>query len=204
MMKDENRTKEQLAGALEETRRKLSETESLYEEHKQAIETLRFFEKALQTMQLGVTITDPERKIIYVNPADAHMHGYSSEELKGENVRIFAPAETWRPLTEEKIISMKRWKRESINKRKDGSSFPVQLMSDVVTDSDGRPIGIVTTCEDITERKNMERELRERVEELEKFYDMAVGRELKMRELKEEIKKTKSELENYIKRDGNE
>ncbi len=198
MLRDEDRTEEQLLIELQETRRKLRETESLYRKHRQAAETLRFFEKALETMQLGVTITDLERKIIYVNPADASMHGYSVDELRGENVRMFAPAETWKPLTEEQILSMKRWKRESINRRKDGTSFPVQLMSDVVTDAVGKPIGIVTTCEDITERKNMERELKERVEELEKFYEMAVGRELRMKELKEEIRKMKSELQYYM------
>ncbi|NOZ69670.1 MAG: PAS domain S-box protein [Deferribacteres bacterium] len=197
-MRDEDKTKDQLISELQETRRRLRETESLYRKHKQAAETLRFFEKALETMQLGVTITDRDRKIIYVNPADASMHGYSVDELRGKNVRMFAPAEIWKPLTEEQILSMKRWKRESINKRKDGTSFPVQLMSDVVTDTEGKPIGIVTTCEDITERKDMEKELKERVEELEKFYEMAVGRELRMKELKEEIKKMKSELQYYI------
>ena len=37
----------------------------------------------------------------------------------------------------------------------------------------------------------------ERVEELEAFYQMAVGRELKMKELKEEIEILKSELAKY-------
>jgi len=87
---------------------------------------------------------------------------------------------------------MKRWKRESINRRKDGSTFSVQLMSDIVTDEYGVPLYIVTTCEDITGRKKMEDEIRERVAELEKFYRMSVGREVKMKELKKEIKRLRS------------
>jgi len=43
------------------------------------------------------------------------------------------------------------------------------------------------------------KELRERIEELEKFHRLTVGRELKMVELKEEIKKLKKELEKYKK-----
>lgn len=39
------------------------------------------------------------------------------------------------------------------------------------------------------------KELRERVDELERFHKLTVGRELKMRELKEEIEKLKEELE---------
>jgi len=45
--------------------------------------------------------------------------------------------------------------------------------------------------------RNNEEELKKRVQELEKFYDMAVGRELKMIELKEEIERLKEELKKY-------
>ncbi|MDO8584729.1 MAG: hypothetical protein Q7R85_01245 [bacterium] len=43
-------------------------------------------------------------------------------------------------------------------------------------------------------RKNAERELRERLEELKRLNDVMVGREIKMIELKEEIEKLKEEL----------
>lgn len=192
-MKHKNRTKEELINELQESSRRVNEIETSSLQYKTSMEKLLSFEKALETMQLGVTITDLEGKILYINPADTIMHGYTVEELKDENVRILAPTDIWDPMTIEKITSMKRWKRESINRRKDGSHFPVQLMSDVVTNSKGEPIGIVTTCEDITERKEMEKEIRERIVELEDFYEMSVGRELRMKELKKEIKKLKAE-----------
>ena len=53
------------------------------------------------------------------------------------------------------------WKRERVRLRKDGTSFPVQLMSDVIRDAAGQPLGIVTTCEDISERWEAEEALRE-------------------------------------------
>ena len=107
-------------------------------------------------MQLGVTITDPKGKILYCNPAEAEMHLYPARELIGKNVREFAPSHLWNPLTITKITAMNRWKRESTNTRKDNSLFPVKLMSDVVKNKRGRPIGIVTTCEDITYYKKSE------------------------------------------------
>ena len=186
-------TKEELINELQESNRRVDEIEKAYLQYKTPMEKLLSFEKALETMQLGVTITDLEGKILYINPADSAMHGYTVEELKDENVRILAPADMWDPLSMEKITSMKRWKRESVNRRKDGSHFPVQLMSDLVTNSEGEPIGIVTSCEDITERKEMEKEIRERIVELEDFYEMSVGRELRMKDLKKEIKKLKAE-----------
>ncbi len=47
---------------------------------------------------------------------------------------------------------------------------------------------------DITERKKAEVEIKKRVKELEDFYDMAVGRELRMIELKDKIAEFKEEL----------
>jgi HAMP domain-containing protein len=42
-------------------------------------------------------------------------------------------------------------------------------------------------------------ELRKRIKELEEFYDMAVGRELRMKELKQDVEKLKSEISRYKK-----
>jgi DNA-binding response OmpR family regulator len=44
------------------------------------------------------------------------------------------------------------------------------------------------------EMKKLEKALQKRVKELEEFYDMAVGRELRMKELKEEIERLKKKL----------
>lgn len=124
-------------------------------------EALRTLEKALQTTQVGVTITDIEGKIIYINTAEARMHGYEAEELDGKNVHVFAPPEIWEVNPPDLIREMSSWKRESENLRKDGTSFPVRLVSDVIRNSAGDPIGIVTVCEDITQRKKSERQLRD-------------------------------------------
>lgn len=50
---------------------------------------------------------------------------------------------------------------------------------------------------DITEKDKFNRELEERIKELEEFYDIAVERELKMIEVKEEAKRLKAELEKF-------
>ena len=119
-------------------------------------ETLLKLQKAVETMHLGVTISDLERRILYTNPADASMHGYAEDELLGQNVAIFAPPDLRRPFILEDIEKSRTWVRETLNIRKDGSTFPVQLSSDVVKDAEGKAIAIVTTCEDITERKRVE------------------------------------------------
>jgi diguanylate cyclase (GGDEF)-like protein/PAS domain S-box-containing protein len=129
--------------------------------------TLLSLQKAVETMQIGVTITDPKGKILYTNPAEAEMHGYRVEELIGKEARIFGPPEIWKPVFQ---LVRKRSRRESINVRKDGSTFPVQLMSDVVTTQNGDVFATVTTCEDITERRKNEETIKQLA-----FYDALTG-----------------------------
>ncbi|MFQ5801962.1 MAG: PAS domain S-box protein [Candidatus Methylomirabilales bacterium] len=144
-------------------------------ERRQAEESLRWLEKAVQTMQLGVTITGTTGEILYTNPAEAKIHGYAADDLVGEDVRIFAPTKLWKPMALDQVKAMHTWKRQSVNIRKDGSAFPVQLMSDVVTNTDGEPMAIVTSCEDITERKRVEEELQTRAHQLERLYTIGVA-----------------------------
>lgn len=117
--------------------------------------------KAVESMQLGLTVADAEGRIVYANSSEARMHGYEPGELVGRDVQVYSPEERKHHLTYEDLKRLKRWRRESLNVRKDGTTFPVQLLSDTVLDARGRPVGVITTCEDISERKAMERSLRE-------------------------------------------
>ncbi|MFQ5883294.1 MAG: GAF domain-containing protein [Candidatus Methylomirabilales bacterium] len=136
-------------------------------EQKRADEVLRWLGKAVETMQVGVSITDTTGKIVYTNPADASMHGYTVEELVGKSAKIYAPSELWKRVARPQVKEFNNWRRQSVNIRRDGSKFPVQLISGAVTDAAGEAIGIVTICEDITERKQAEEALQESNRRLE-------------------------------------
>lgn len=115
--------------------------------------------QAIDTIPIGVTIKDTSGRIIYTNPADAQMHGYTIAELIGMDPRILAPKAKWNPVRIPVGTYVKSI-RESVNVRKDGSEFPVYLISVPVTSKDGTLIGEVTVCEDITERNAVEEKLR--------------------------------------------
>lgn len=143
---------------------------------RELIETeLRQMQKAVDTLHIGITITDTEGKIVTINPAEAAMHGYTAEELIGKDARIFAPPDNWKPMRFDELKAFKYWERESVNIRKDGSLFPVYLASDVILNNKGEPIGSTTACMDITERKLTEMQIIRQGAELKEInYELSV------------------------------
>ena len=133
-------------------------------------------EGALERMQLGFTIADVNGTILYSNPADAKMHGFTAEELLGQNVSVFSPPANCKPLTYKKLDDLQSWERVTTNVRKDDTVFPVRLQSNVMRDAAGTAIAVVTSCEDITERKRIETGIREVEAQLRQAQKMeAVG-----------------------------
>ena len=132
---------------------------------------LRQIKQSIETMKLGVSITDVHGKILYVNPAQAEMHGYDQDELLGKNSSIF----TSNVLREEVDLNkLKEWQgriRKSSNIRKDKVIFPVQLISDLVRDESGKITAIVNTCEDITKRSHDEEALKSSEENFRRIFD---------------------------------
>lgn len=109
---------------------------------------LRLLHQALDALHLGITIADLQGRILYVNRAEAELHGYTVDELLGQPARILGAPERHRPFD---LRRRRRWVRESVNVRKDGTRFPVRLISDVLVDAQGQPIAIVTCSEDISD-----------------------------------------------------
>lgn len=138
----------------------------------------------------------------YVNPRLAEIFGYSVEELiDKKGPRDLTLPQDW--LTVEGNIKKRvsgeieslNYNVRGIKKNKDIIYFEVYGTRTMYK---GEP-AIVGTLMDITGRKRMETEVTERIKELEEFYDMSVNRELRIKELKAEIQRLKSELSRYQK-----
>ena len=66
--------------------------------------------------------------------------------------------------------------------------IPLLVSTSPIFDEKGELAGSVHIAKDISERKRTEKALKQKMEELERFNKVAVGRELKMIELKEKLK----------------
>lgn len=136
-------------------------------ERRRVQDSLLLLEKAVNTMKVGMVFRDCDNIVRYINPADAAMHGYKAEDIIGKEVSVLGTPGSKKPLSREELKKINTWERERINLRLDGTAFPVHLISDVVLNEEGEPLGVITTCEDITERKAMEQALIEAKEAAE-------------------------------------
>lgn len=147
-----------------------------------------------------VLLVDKELNIIRCNRSFAEFVKRSSEELAGRKCResVLCGPE-WQDIINCGKIETPMKKTEV--KTEDGRWLYVSHLP--VFDEEGEYIYTIIMASDITELKNTQHkvmesrlELKERISELENFYEMAVNRELKMIALKKEIAKLKAEAQN--------
>jgi len=118
----------------------------------------------------AVAVTDPATDtFLFVSDAFARLHGYAPEALVGQPVvTLYAPQ-----LHDEALAGIRRTNDELVlvfesdRRRRDGSTFPSRIDARAVLDETGRPRYRVTTVEDLSEQRRVERERRESGERLQ-------------------------------------
>lgn len=143
-------------------------------------ETTAVTKAVLDNIVNGIITIDPQGVIRSFNLAAEDIFGYSESEVTGENVKLLMPEpyhsehdaylSNYAHTGEAKIICIGR---EVVGKRKDGSTFPLELaVSKVPIDDQTLFTGIVR---DITQRKQAEQEILDREARLHAILDTAVS-----------------------------
>lgn len=186
------RTRADLAEQVQ-LRMKISASKEVLEERVQErTEELRLL---LQSAGEGMFGVDAAGQITFINPVALNLLGFAEGEMIGqefhglihhshedgshyekEDSPIFA---TYTLGAQNQAIHEVLW-------RKNGQSFLVEYISTPIR-KDEKVMGAVVTFRDITESKQAEKEIKEHIEELERFTYLTIDREEKMIELKEEI-----------------
>jgi two-component system sensor histidine kinase/response regulator len=137
-------------------------------------------ELILDTVLEGIYGLDTEGAIQFINPAGAALFGYSVEELQShpDTHALFhhtrADGNPY-PLSECPIYaSLKSGKSCCVETevfwKKDGASFPVEYTANPIHE-DGQITGVVVTFKDITQRKQLEKQLHESGQRFEAIFN---------------------------------
>jgi PAS domain S-box-containing protein len=108
----------------------------------------------------GITLTDRNWVIEYVNPAIERISGYSLAEALGHSPRLWASNLTPLAVYENMQHALDRgevWQGEVIHKRKDGSLYDASLTIAPLKDETGDIVGQISMQHDITHLKELDR-----------------------------------------------
>lgn len=129
-------------------------------------ESLRLFRKLIDQSSDAIEVVDPETlRFLDVNDRACHDLGYSRDELLSLNVKDIDPmvnedsmARVGKQIEQSGFVTF-----ESLHRRKDGSTYPVEINLNRVQLERAYLVNVVR---DITERKRVEESLRQKSEDL--------------------------------------
>ncbi|MBK7631984.1 MAG: PAS domain S-box protein [Ignavibacteriales bacterium] len=107
-------------------------------------------------------IEDLNGHILEMNNEAVNFYGFSREELVGKSIKLLVPDEKHEKIDELiKLCVEGKLVRdvEGLQRKKDGSKIPVLITLSLLTDEENNPFAIASIASDITEQKNIEREL---------------------------------------------
>ena len=202
-MENKEKTKEELIEEIKVLQRRITELEKLESDCRKTEEALveerNLFRTIIDNLPDYIYIKDTDLRYIVSNRAHARFLGKETpERVIGKTVFEFFPRELAENYAadDQKIIQTGQplFNREESSVDRRGNKVWNLTTKLPLRDNEEKIVGLVGISRDITERKGAGDELKKRMRELEIFQKVAVGRELKMMELKKEIKELKASL----------
>lgn len=127
---------------------------------KRAEEQIRLFADAIQSTQELICITDPENRFTFLNQAFLEAYGYGRAEMLGRTPDFLYSSSNPPGLCEQVFQQTIAggWKGELLNRRRDGTDFPVSLSTSQIKNSEGKILGLIGVARDITARNRAEKQ----------------------------------------------
>lgn len=120
---------------------------------------LELLKSAAEATQTGVTIAragQPDRPLIYVNPAFLRLTGYAADEVLGRDCRFLQAGITEQPGLDKLRAAFAEGKQVTVllrNRRKDGTEFLNELTMSPVRAENGEVTHFIGIQHDVTERE---------------------------------------------------
>ncbi len=129
-------------------------------ERKRAEEALHISISAIESSINAIAIADLEGNLSYINRAFLKLWGYQdAQEVLGRSAVEFWEDKNKSQTIVDSLAKTGSWVGELTARRKNGEKFEAQLLASLVTDAAGKPIRLMASFIDITERKQTERAL---------------------------------------------
>lgn len=131
-------------------------------EQKLAEDEIRKLSRSVEQTPNIIVITDLNAKIEYVNPRFTEVTGYTIQEVKGKNPRMFKSGNTSKEIYASlwsSIKNGKEWHGEWQNRKKNGDLYWESSNIFPLKDDKGNITHFIGMKEDVTQRKKMEQEL---------------------------------------------
>lgn len=154
------------------------------------------FKLIVQNAGEHIIITDSRGIIIFANDAVEKITGYSNAEVIGQRPSLWGgqmPKEFYDQMWDTIKNKKQRFTGEIHNKRKNGELYIAEADIAPILDSNGEVEFFVGIERDVTKVRMSQKDINEKVKELNRMNNLMVGRELKMVELKKQIQKTKGD-----------
>ncbi|MBU1867607.1 MAG: PAS domain S-box protein, partial [Candidatus Margulisbacteria bacterium] len=160
-------------------------------------ESKTLFETVVENIPLMIFLKEAkDLRFVIFNRAGEELLGYDRKDLLGKNnLDLFPPEQAANFMAKDReVLDGATGKvdipEEPITTAKQGVRL-LHTHKVCVKGEDGATKFLLGISEDITERKQMNMELKKKVTDLEEFYQLTVGREIKMIELEKEIERLK-------------
>jgi PAS domain S-box-containing protein len=131
-------------------------------ELKRLEDELKVKDYAVESAVSGIALADLNGRVTYANLACLSMWDYEKEEeVLGKNASAFFADITEADAVMKAVLEEEAWQGEVKAKRRDGSTFDVEVSANLVTDVDSKPLCIMASFVDITEMKEIQEALKQ-------------------------------------------
>lgn len=133
-----------------------------------------YVDNIITDMSEALLVVAPDARIMTVNRALVELLGYREDELIGQPCRIILDTQDTLPrggsfprlMDQGGLVN-----QETLYRAKDGRMVPVLVSASVMKDREDKPVCIVCTARDITERKQAEKELHLSLDKLKRIME---------------------------------
>jgi len=127
---------------------------------KETQESLKLFSHCIKNSLDAVIICDVTGHVLYYNETASNLYQYGIDELLGQHVSVVNGDE---PEVSESIFKSLTeqggWAGEKLDRKKDGSIFPIYMTASLIKNDEGKIIAISGIIRDITKRRLQDQEL---------------------------------------------